>query len=610
MPNLFVSPEKKDFKNYQEEFDIIKEIITTLKNDGAYDNLRDFRTKKQVLKRHYNNIFDSNIGITSKTTRTDLFKSFLSRVTVELYKRKMSVPTFDVEPVNRAGDAYKEKRQASIVKALLEYFVRQGGYENILKESWEDQLAYGDRYMIPFIRNVKKSKKQYFGLRDVKSENLLIDPNCNSVQSENYLERAQYFGITAMYPEKNLVDRFGGWILDHAQEGFMIDSDSYPGYRNKQRYGKNIKYYEVLEIQEKSTGMEFVFVGGNAFPVIMHVDGNIPTISAEIQALIDDDDTPVAWSDEYKYKDSFGEPVLTLSGGFTFFDTDSPRNWGLVDKTAVLQVLHEITENLKIDNIIQRLDQTKFLIGGNDRTDKALVKYRQEKRTNRYAVWNIPTSLAAKNPPTPGVIKFDGLTAQEGTEITEGIYDLVKNVSGVDPQQLEVQKNTAVTQTQIVEEKSVEAVQDIAESNVPQYSWELRSFLAFIIGNEGFGLTDVKINFTDYNENFPEGDENASISISKAAKEIKEYQFEVIIDRSSLIKRSRFAEREQLLEFLGHVNPQATPEWFIAVSKSIAKIGGIELPDVDQESIQQMAPQGGNSQFKQSEQQQLPEITQ
>lgn len=587
---------QKKYNKYGENIEFIKKTLSLLTHDGGLDDLRSFRTKKMVLKRHFTNIFNSNILIDAQTVRTDLFKSFICRTIVELYKRKMTVPVFDIDSINKSNKAYKQKRNASMVKALLDYFIRESRYENILKESMEDMLAYGDRYLLPFLRKSKDGKRKFFGVRDIDGTNIILDPNSKNVQSESYIDRSQYFATTNIVPEKNLIDMYGDWILDYAQEGFCIDSDGHSTAKSLSKQ-YNTKLYEVLEFQDRSMGLEMVLIGSNAFPVLVNYDDlQDSDIPPEIKKLQSDPTNKVSWSDNYLYRDEFDDPVLTLTNVYTFFNPDSPRNWGLVDKTAVMQVIHEIAENMKMDNLLQRLDQVKYLVGGNDRTDKSLTRYRQEKRTNRYAVWNIPTALAAKSNIEPGVLKFEGLTAQEGTEITEGIYDLVKNATGTDPQQLEIQKNTAVTQTQIVNEASTEAVEEIAEQNVPQYEAELRTFLAFIIAHQGFGLKD-KIAFTDYSEMFPEGNPNATITVENAAKQIKGYQFNVIIDRSSLTKKSKYAEREQLLEFLQQVNPQVTPEWFMHISQSIAKISGIELPDIDPSRIQQMTPTGGASQF-------------
>ena len=582
----------KPFVNYRMENEAIKDFVTMLRHDGAYEGLVNFRTKKARLKRHYDNVFNADISLSSRTQKTELFKSFLTRIVVELYMRKMSIPNFDIEPVNRGTRAFEDKTKASVVDALLGWFMRVSGYENVSREAKESQIAFGDRYIRPFIRNVKGKKSSFPALEDIDGDDIMIDPTARNIKSESYVHRAQYVAVTKQYSQKALVSRFGDWILDHAKEGFMVDNTRQPS--------EKAKYYEVIEGQEISNGEEFVLVGGNGFPVIARGEGH-PEITADIQKLLNNQDNPMVWDTEYIYKDSFGENILTLTDNYMYADPESPRNRGIVEKLAIIQVMHEIVENSKIDNIMQRLDQIKYVVGGNDRVKRSINEYRKEKRIDRGAMWFIPSSLSAKAMPQPGVFKFEGLTAQEGQLITQDLMDIAKNIAGVDPQQLEVQKNTAVTQTQIVEEKAIEAVEDVQDRNIPQYQHELKTFLAFIIAHEGFGLDDVKINFKKYDEHTPEGNDAATISITEAAKMVADYEFNVIIDRSTMIKRSRFLEREQLLEFLQSVNPQMTPEWFISISKQIAHISGVNLPEVKTEDVQQMKPTGGESNFQQNE---------
>ena len=575
--------------NYREKVEKIKEVISMLRDDGAYDDLTAHRTRKEHLKKHYKNVFDADVNLTSRTKRTMLFKSYIVRTCVEVVRRKLKTIVFDIEPVSKAKVSYEEKTQSSMAKAVVEWLMRAMSYENIDKESTEDQIAFGDRYLRPFVR--QRGEKHYPGLENIDSDCVMIDPNARNVYSESYSDQAQYIAVTLMYPEKNLIREFGKWITEYAVPGYMVDSARYPG---KNLRSPNNKYYEVLWVQDIAEGEEYLLVGGNAFPMIMR--GCEEEAPEEIKSLIEDQEKPVVWDNEYLYKDSFEENRMIMTNAFCYFDQDSPRNFGIVDKLAILQVIHEITQNSQIDNMLKRLDQIAFLIGGNYRTDKTLQEYRKEKLTNRDAIWNIPGTLG-KNPPQPGVIKFDGLTAQEGDQIDDTVHNMAKNMVGVDPRQLEVQKNTAVTQTQIIEEKSVESVEDIAELNISNKQNEIKTFLDFFIAHEGFGL-DVKINFTKYEELTPEGNRNATITLRNAAKKLKGFEYDVIIDRSSYVKRSRFLEREQLIEFLQLINPQVTPEWFIEISKQIAHISGLSLPEVQQQMVEQMTPTGGNSQFQ------------
>jgi len=284
--NLQMREEDKDKFNYLDErkgSKKIRRIVNMLKGDGAYDDLTNFRTRKEYLRKHIENIYNGKIDTTSSTTRTDLFKSFLVQIMIRLFKRKIKIPTFDIKPTSESVTSYEEKSKASIVKSLLQWFFRVTRYENIVKKSRDDQFGYGNRYIQLFTRKIRKSDATFPGLKNVNNSNVLIDPNCTAIKSENYLEQAQYVAITDMYPEKNLVSRFGEWILDYAIPCQMTDNERY----NQTRTLIKQPQYEVIEVQDKSTGEEYCLVGGGAFPVIAHVEGGYDMKeTAEIKKML------------------------------------------------------------------------------------------------------------------------------------------------------------------------------------------------------------------------------------------------------------------------------------------------------------------------------------
>jgi len=129
-----------------------------------------------------------------------------------------------------------------------------------------------------------------------------------------------------------------------------------------------------------------------------------------------------------------------------------------------------------------------------------------------------------------------------------------------------------------------------------------KTFLTFMIAHKGFGLKDVNINFTKYwdegtEQAFPSGIDDAEINIVAAAELIKGFEFDVIIDKSTLINRSRTVEVRQLIDLLGLHDPQADPAGWKFIRDKIAKMKGLVMPEVSEESIAQSRPQGGISQF-------------
>lgn len=587
---------KPEFINFRELDPAIDDVINLLKDRGAYSNMMKERKEKVFLERAYDNVFNADITVDSDTIRTNLIRSHIVKTVSDIYARTLTLPLFNVDPVNDSTTAFEEKTVASIAKSYLMWFIRVSGYEEVFTDGLFEQCPYGDSYVSPFVLSVPGKEFVVPLVEDRKRESLMLDPNCSYVQSESFSKQAQYYAYTQTYPAFNLASRFGDWILDFAQPGSMVDEGRLPNDNETQ--GEQ-EFYEVLEIQNKSTKQEFVLVGANAVPAIRISENDKYMNAEEFSAILPQEvREKVSLSDKYKYKDRFGRATLTLGNNYFYFRDKYPYNRGLAHKLAVPQVMHEIIENLKTDNIIKRLDQIAYITGGNsDKNEENFRKYRQEKRLNRNAILYLHSSLNNRNVPQPGVIKFEGLTAEEGRTITNDILDFVKNCSGVDPRQAEVQKNIALGQSEIIEEKSTEAIQAIADKGIANFKAQLNSFIQFGIGHKGFGLNDVKLNFTRYDENTPEGNDAATISIPKAMEKIAESEFKFIIDKSSLLKKSKFLETQQLIEFLGLLNPQTDPEGFIMVRNKIGQTKGLTLPEVEPEAIALSEPTGGKSQF-------------
>lgn len=603
--------EDKKFLDYAEIDDAIGDIISLFTGHGAYDDMLQFRTDKEVLQPKLDNIYNADWKLTSKTKKTKILKSGVIRTEVDIFTRKMNIPVFDIEPVNRSKSAFEEKTKASITKALMEWFIRVTGYEDVTRESREDQAAYGDRYLRPGIREIDE-KRSFPMVEDLRGESVMLDSNSTYVTSESVAKQAQYDGHTQMYSEQAIIARYGKWILDYAASGHKIDDRRFPAKRKV----VNTTFWEVLELQNKSDKTEFELVGSNAFPVLRRVENEEYDNAEDFQKnvekeyqrkfgkkLPDEVTQKTEWGDKYIYEDSFGNPILTLTNHFMYYDPDSSRNLGLTQRLSSPQVMDEMLQNLTKDNMLKKLQlQIPTMAGGNQaKMKRNLDEYQLESETNRLAIWFLPGSLNQKNLPTPGIIKYEGFTAEEGRVAIQDNLDFVKNVTGVDPQQQEVQKNTAVAQTEIIEEKSTESIESIAENNLSNSKSELKVFLSHIIAHDGYGLQDVQINFTLYSEDTPDGNDSATISIPEAAKRVKGHEFDIIIDRSSLIKRARASEIKTNVEFLGLLDAQADPGGFIALRSHIAKLQGVNLPELTEDQARQIKPQGGKSQFQTNE---------
>lgn len=566
---------------------------------GAKSNMNNYRNSKNILETHVDRVFQGDISLNPETKETNVLKGHLIRTVMEIAMQSITPPIANIEPVNASKTGYEDKTKASMTEALLQWFLRFAGFEEVFNEGLIEFTGYGDMNLRPFVRPTNKEGVVYPGIEDIKSSNLIIDPNATYITSESSSKQAQFIGHVQHYPEANLVSRFGKWILDYVEPGQILDDSR--EFQNKPGV-EQLKYYEVLELQNKSTGVELLLVGSTAFPVVRRVEGEkTPEIPKELEGK-------VVWTNKYLYKNSFGENILTIGNLYYYYDPRRPYNNGLADKLVPVQIMSEINSNLQTDNVIKRMDGITYVIGADDRTDIAFDEYRARKKTDRNAIWKIPARLNKQNRPEVGTITYPGLPVEEANLLNQNLNDQAKNMVGINPQRQEIQKNTGVRQTMITEEKEIEAIQAIVEKNIPNFMAMYKMFLAFCIAHEGFGMDDVEVKFTKYfdenvkDENgepitFEDGIE-ASISISGLVEKIKDFEYNVLIDKSSMIKRSRVLEQETILKGIQLVDPQTMPQVFLTLMNRFLDTLGLPKQEVDAAEIAQSKPQGGLSQFQ------------
>lgn len=592
---MVIRQKTKGTVNYREKDAEVKKFLDMLSGTGGMDQLVKFRNLKYQMRKHQDAIFNADLNIDSNTTRTDLLESHLCRTAYEIVKKQLRIPDTTIAPYDDGPRALDAKEMASIVNGAIEVFLRMTRFDSMYQvKGKEEQIAFGDLYIMPIIDKVVD--KMIPQLEFCDSENLIIDPNSSFLISGSSSDQAQYWARTKLYPERNLVERFGSWILDHVESGYMLDDR-----RFKKVYDDDsVKYYEVVEGQCKSNGSQFILVGGNAFPVMRIVEGvQAPSGLKKLR-----DQGVVSWTDTYLYKDEIGRNILTLANLMCYFNSTDARNWGVVNKLGVPQTVHKIIENLKVDNLIQKLDQVKVVVGGNaDKIEKSRREYRTKKRSDRTAVWYMPASQSRVGAePKPTVFKFDGITYQEGESGTQGLLDFSKNATGFSIQRQEIKTNVAVSQTDALDEEKSEFIEDISGDNIENVEMMYRMFLRFCIAHKGFGLNEVMIPYTKYTdpeveEGFPEGIK-ASMSFPEAMKRIEKFSYSVSINKNSFTTRSRGRDSRSLQDLLQFANPQVFPEWYKALVMKIAENLSVELPDIDNERVKQAEATGGRSQFQ------------
>lgn len=620
--------EEDEFFQYQEDNAAIGEALEILE-DGAFNNMLSYRGTYDLLKTSYDNIFEKDLTMDENTLRTQILKSPLCRIQVDVMKREIEFPTFDVEAINRSQFDVESRNKKNITKALIEFFVKSSGFEEVFQESKEEWIWVGDAFRRPTLRpNRNKEGQSLFSYEDISGRNLMIDPQSRNVQSESIVKSAQYYGHTQIYSERALVTKYGKWILDHAQPGFMLDKESNlarttnregdgdpnsTGSGSDRQTETNVEFYEVIEYQNKSNLSEFILVGANAFPVLWIADDRDEiTPNEELQELIDDGS--VVWEREYRYFNSLGEPLLMLFQNYCYLNPEWPYNRGVVERVFDIQIADEIQLNLQFDNSRQLLDYIMWISGGRPEVIQNQIKeFRQERRINRDAFLHIPASLSGAIPQM-GVLKPNGIPINEAIQAEQQVLDVAKNSVGINPQRQERVKNASATQVQVLEEEQTEAVEAIMEDNVSNFQRELEGMIFFMQAHDGAGLNNVKINYTKSSrENVGTEEEpkfvilenpNASINIPNAVKAIKDFEFSVTIDSGNLVKRSRFMENEALTQALGAFPIQPGMEGLLRKAwKQVFKNMGIDVLDSDFGDFSQGQASGGTSQQQQQQQQ-------
>lgn len=601
-----------EFVNYIEEDKLVKDSIAKLL-EGAYNNTLSYRKKIKQLKKAYMAAFTKDLTLTAETFDTNFLPAPLSRIQCEVAMRLIRPPLFNIQSYNRSYKSLDDRNKENVIKSLLEVVLRMMGFEQVFREGKETWIPYGDTYRRPFKRKHWKKKGVFIpALEDLNGVDLMLDPACRYIKSENKAKEAQFYAHTQIYTKSALVARFGKWILEYAQEGTHIDSarlpsalseteDSPDGIRSyvETQAATNEKYYEVLEYQNKAEMIELVLVGANAFPQTRIVE------SSEY----DNPQPPheeCIWSSAYPHINTLGEPVIHLYNNHLYHDPDSPYNRGIVEKVFAIQVAHHILENLKFDTFRKKNDPIPFIAGGRkDLMQQQTRAYRKEKLRDRDAFLHLPSSMTG-NVPTTGLIQFEGYNPQEVEQATQDMYDLAKNTVGVNPQRQEIQKNTGVGQSDIVEEEKVDAMQELVEGNITNYISEYRGILDYCIANKGFGLKKTMINFTKYTEEKTPDEKgtvvvtnpNATVSFVEACEIASGHEFDIIIERSSLVKKSRFIENEKLTTMLGSLPANTAQGAVKKIGKEIGKNLGLDLLDEDFGDLSQASASGGASQFK------------
>ena len=598
----------KIFEDFKTNDPVVRKAYLSMQ--AAYKDLQTFRSNVIPLKTAYYNPFIPDTTLTVKTTKPNILRSHFIPTASEEFQNGMRFPEFKIEAKDRTSD--KSKTLESMAMSVIEYGIRISGFEDVYQESKFRLSAFGDSYRRPYATKVNKRKKRgektpksYLArsgdemrmqYEDLNGENLLFDVYAIAIKSENIANSISWWGHTQIYNENSLVRKFGKWILKYAKPGALIDVDRLSDAQGTPN-GKELRQYEVIEFQNSADEVELSLVGEYGFPAVRQV--------------ADDDTKPkeayennVNWTSEYTHYDSYARPYLTLQNNFFYWDGESIRNRGLTHKLYNTQIGHEMIENAKLDSTRKRMHEILAVSGGRPDVIKAeFEEYEARANKNLRAFMHFPQN-ASGMVPTTSTIKFEGVSADEGAKSTEDIHSFARDSIGISLNRLDVPVGIGVGQSEILEGDKVKSIESIINSNVANLRREFIGILDYIINMGGFN-SDEQITYTKYEktEGFSDGEvkfkmPEASISIKEAAKKLEEFQFELYIDRNSIVNRTQLTMLDKLIKYSGLIDPAAMPNVAKAISQRIASVMRIDIPAEDFEGIENSRAMGGDSQFQ------------
>lgn len=612
---------KKELKNnyilFNEDDEVVKEALDLMR--AAYNELQTYRGVFKVLNKAYDNPTDVNIGLTTRTQTPDIMRSHFISTASEVFGRGMRFPEFKIEAKSRTNPEIKTKE--SVAKSVIEWAIRSTGFEDIYQESKHNWTSFGDSYRRPYAIDLKRTNRRankgakppgsggnqmYMQYEDIDGTDLMFDMSAKYIKSENEADSISWWAKTKIYNSRSLKRRFGKDILKYAQEGAMVDADRLSTSQGNADV-KTDKYYEVIEFQDCGNEVELVLIGANAIPVLRQADGDDTTPPKEVEEI-------VKWGNEYMHYNSVGNAYLTLQSNFFYWNRNSIRNFGLAHKLYGAQVAHEIVENAKLDSTRKQMWEIPVIHGGRrDMVKENLESYKEEARTNILAFLHLPSNVQGILP-TTSTFRFEGVSAEQGTRSTDDIHNFARNAVGVSLTRLEVQSGVGLGQTEIIEDEKTVSVETIVQNNVSNLRREFIGLIDYVVNMNGFNLDD-KITYTKYTK--MEGrtreiefvQDDAEISLKEAAKMLSDFEFDLYIDRNSIVEKHQISMAGKIIDYLGVVDPAALPNVAKSLMNRLASIMRIDIPVEDLEGIENSRAMGGKSQFQSGGQETPDNIT-
>jgi len=554
------------------------------------------------LEKAYDRVFNiDKIDMDDSKLNPNIFFSALGRTVVEIFKKSIVMPMPEVNATSRISPKDRSENAlelSSIAQSLMTWATRESFMESIFNRAKEFWIAFGDVFLSFFVR--KGRKRNMIGLQMTRGKNLILDPDGKLLDAGNPAEDSQASYKRYVLTKEQMMSMFGKDIVKYVTAGnhfktITTEKGNTPG----------ATYYEMTEGMNKAEEEEVTLLGGNAFPVYRFAEDDSfkkKVTAAQKKEL--GEGKIIEHGDKYRYYDSLGNPYINDTQLHCFFDDKNPTNFGMMQKMYSSQYAEELIENGRIDGFRRGNENMTYATGVRPSSFRAAQQeYLAKKKHSLFETMILPPSLAGQNPKVE-VLEYPSVDALTAKQTSEEIMRLARNIAGVDPNRLEIQKNEGLGLREQLQEEKTESIQEVIDDNLLAFTKLFEKLLNFIIVHKGLGLNDVFIDFVKYSKSPVEGvtfeNKKARISITDAAKRLGEenWDLHVSINKDSLIKKSNAILLERILSFMERVDPNAFPDLY---KKLILTLNDLLPTEIVAEDIIQKAPAealGGSSQFK------------
>ncbi len=402
-------------------------------------------TKNDKLRAAYRRPFDmDNITIGNDNKTPAVYRSALGRIISDIFIKSIVLPMPEVIAVSRKNPGKNKDREkhamelASIARGLIKWGVRESFLESVFNRAKETWISMGDVFIQFFVR--KGKGRDMIGVEFKRGRDVVLDPDGKLIDSGSPSDDSQAKYDRALLSEEKVISMFGKEVLKYIKPGNHFDMAD-----KEQSETPGAIYYELSEGMNKAQEEEISLLGSTAFPVIRFAEDDSfekeftkKFGKKEYEYLIKN---VVAHGKKYRYYDSLGNPYINTTQLFCFFDEENPTNFGMQQKVYSLQYLEEIQENGKVDSFRREMDNITYVTGIRPSTYRANVAdYRERRKHDLFEAMILPPSLSNINP-SINVLEYPALNPVTAKQATDNIMRLARNISGADPNRLEIQKN-------------------------------------------------------------------------------------------------------------------------------------------------------------------------